>query len=130
MTCHAPSSGSAHVFEPHSGRRKNRAGQQKTKWKSGQEENLYIFFYFLPLLRFGLCAHLAVFMKNYHVFLALIRSGPPHPLHHPLFATLLAKTRPNLTPSLGPALAAIYICAYITSSVLLFALLVLGNFGV
>jgi len=40
------------------------------------------------------------------------------------------KHAPNLTPSLGPALAAIYICAYITSSVLLFALLVLGNFGV
>lgn len=79
MTRHAssyPASSQPMSLSPHSGRRKNRAGQQKKKRK---EENLYIFFYFrfsLLLPRFGLCAHLAVFMKNYHVFFALIR----HPL--------------------------------------------------
>lgn len=77
-------------------------------------------FFFLTLPRFGLCAHLAVFMKNYHVFFALIRSGPPHfpisarpnPPDHPFTILLAWNTPPIWRLHLAPALAAIYMYIY------------------
>lgn len=123
MTRHAssyPASSQPMSLSPHSGRRKNRAGQQKKE--RGKFIHFLLFSLFLAFASLRVVCAFGGFYEKLPCFLRT-HSPPSWPREH----------APNLWRlHLAPALAAIYyMCVYIYSfCVLLFAFLVPGNFGV